>query len=83
MWWFILCSLVTEDDDSDGYESRPDWAKAVSLRQSNADHDPDTLSDLQEEALYIPRSRLADFTVIGEGVLTAYPPLTLSTVCEV
>lgn len=59
---------MTEEDDSDGYESRPDWAKAVSSRQSNADpHDPDTLSDLQEEALYIPRSRLADFKIIGEG----------------
>ena len=61
---------MTEEDDADGYESRPDWAKAVSRkvsrRKSNME-ESDTLSDLQEEALYIPRSRLADFTVIGEG----------------
>ena len=79
-----MCSLVTEEDDSEGYESRPDWAKAVSMRHSTADpHDPDTLSDLQEDALYIPRTRLVDFTVIGEGVFAAawctccYPVLSV------
>lgn len=65
----LLVRLVTDEDDGEGYESRPDWAKAVSQRltgHSNAE--PDSLSDLQEEALYIPRSRVTDFTVIGEGV---------------
>ena len=61
--------LVTDEDDGEGYESRPDWAKAVSKRAAGQSHtEPDTLLDLQEEALYIPRSRFTDFSVIGEGV---------------
>lgn len=33
----------------------------------NPDTDVDGLSDLHQEALYISRSRLANFTEIGEG----------------
>ena len=65
----MLVRLVTDEDDGEGYESRPDWAKAVSKRA--ADHtnaEPDTLTDLQEDALYISRSRLSGFTEIGEGM---------------
>lgn len=67
----LLVRLVTDEDDGEGYEARPDWAKAVSQRSAgHSNAEPDSLSDLQEEALYIPRSRLTDFTVIGEGVLS-------------
>lgn len=69
---FVLIRLVIDgEDDREGYEARPDWAKAVSAGKSGGDQsqaDIDILSDLQEEALYIPRSRVTDFTTIGEGM---------------
>lgn len=67
----MLIRLVTDEDDVEGYEERPAWTKAVGLRKSTADQSskPDTLSDLQEEALYISRSRLSNFIEIGEGII--------------
>lgn len=68
----IFIRLVTDEDDGEGYEARPDWAKAVGLHKTNAglsQAEPDTLSDLQEAALYIERSRLNNFEVIGEGTV--------------
>ena len=62
--------LVTDEDDGQSYEERPDWAKAVSLsKHSNANShaDADLLTDLQEEALCIARSGVKDFVEIGEG----------------
>lgn len=73
-----VCTLSLVVDEEDGYEARPDWAKAVNAGRSGGDQsssDTDILSDLQEEALYIPRSRLKDFSVIGEGKV-------LMEVCE-
>ena len=64
-------SLITDDDGS--YLPRPEWAKAtgagaLQIYGDTSDlHAETTLSDLEEEALYISRSTLEDFVPIGEG----------------
>lgn len=61
---------MTDEDDSEGYEARPNWAKAVGLHISTVQPqllECDALSDLQQEALYISRSMVTDFIEIGEG----------------
>ena len=64
---------MTGDDDAEGYEPRPDWAKAIHQDKPpplDGDDlsDLEDLSDLQEEALCIPRSALTDLVEIGEGM---------------
>ena len=65
------CSLITDDDGS--YLPRPEWAKATGAStiqiygDTNDLHVDSTLSDLEEEALYISRDALEDFVPIGEG----------------
>ena len=64
-------SLITDDDGS--YLPRPEWAKATGAStiqiygDTNDLHVDSTLSDLEEEALYISRDALEDFVPIGEG----------------
>jgi hypothetical protein len=66
-------SLITDDDGS--YLPRPEWAKATGANiiqiygDTNDLHIDSTLSDLEEEALYISREALEDFVPIGEGTL--------------
>ena len=69
-------SLITDDDGS--YLPRPEWAKATGANtiqiygDTNDLHIDSTLSDLEEEALYISRDALEDFVPIGEGMLKFY-----------
>ena len=71
-FFFYTCnSLVTDEDNEDSYLPRPNWAKAIGLdaarKRPQLSSDCEALSDLQEEALYIPRSSVNDFHEIGEG----------------
>jgi hypothetical protein len=60
--------LVTEDDSDASYEVRPGWAKAVNATPApQASTQPDTLSDLQHEALYLAKADIGDLQVIGQG----------------
>ena len=67
------CSLITDDHDDGYYLFRPEWAKAtgastIQIYGDTSDlHVDSTLSDLEEEALYISRDALEDFVPIGEG----------------
>ena len=64
-------SLITDDDGS--YLPRPEWAKATGAGtlqlygDTSELHIDSTLSDLEEEALYISRDSLEEFEPIGEG----------------
>ena len=64
--------LVTEEDDEESYEPRPEWAKAVPqrgmMRRDSEEGQLDTLSELHEDALTIYRDDIDDMAQIGEGV---------------
>ena len=67
-------SLITDEDDDEEYTPRPDWAKAIGKSTSlsptskEAPDQLDTLTSLQQEALFIQRSSIDDLEAIGEGV---------------
>ena len=66
-------SLVTEEDDEECYEPRPQWAKvmgqdAASKKRQQLSSDCEALKDLDMEALYIAHSSISDLHKIGEGM---------------
>jgi hypothetical protein len=62
--------LVTEEDSDESYEQRPQWAKAVPANghlPQNTEQQLDTLTNLQQEALYLSKNDIRDLRVIGHG----------------
>ncbi|CAI8050081.1 hypothetical protein GBAR_LOCUS27547 [Geodia barretti] len=62
--------LVTDEDSDESYEKRPQWAKAVPANGNLPQHNEqqlDTLTNLQQEALYLLKNDIRDLRVIGHG----------------